>query len=148
MALELSGETTRCDYKVQVGRDKPKNWLKCVSAFANSEGGTVYFGVDDDGNVTGVDDAKGDIEYISQMIQSRIDPSVRYQLDAIDEDGKTVIALDVPASVHVPHYYTADGRREAFVRSGDRCEGASASQLNDMILRGTNRTWDMLDSGA
>lgn len=91
MALDLNGETTCCDYRVQVGRGRPKNWLKCVSTFANSEGGTVYFGVDDDGNVAGVDDAKGDIEYIPQMIQSRIDPPVRYQLDATEENGKTVL---------------------------------------------------------
>ena len=120
MALDLNGETTCCDCKVQVGRGKPKNWLKCVSAFANPEGGSVCFGIDDDGDVVGVDDVKADIEYISQMIQSRIDPPVRYQLDATDEGGKTVIALVVPPSVHVPHCYTADGRLDAFMRSGDR----------------------------
>lgn len=47
----------------------------------------------------------------------------------------------------VPHYYQADGRREVFVRNGDRSEQASTEHLNDLILKGTHQTWDTLDSG-
>ena len=47
----------------------------------------------------------------------------------------------------VPHYYQADGRREVFVRNGDRSEQASTEHLNDLILKGTHQTWDALDSG-
>lgn len=41
-------ETTDIEYKSQVERSKPKSWLKTVSAFANTAGGTVVFGIDDD----------------------------------------------------------------------------------------------------
>lgn len=113
-----NSESTDCEFKLMVNRDKPKNWLKCVSAFANTCGGTVYFGVDDDHDVVGVYDPQDDIEYISQTIRDRIDPVPRYSLSSIETDGKTVIVLEVQPSKHVPHYYQADGRREVFVRNG------------------------------
>ena len=142
-----NSESTDCEFKLMVNRDKPKNWLKCVSAFANTCGGTVYFGVDDDHDVVGVYDPQDDIEYISQTIHDRIDPVPRYSLSSIETDGKTVIVLEVQPSKHVPHYYQADGRREVFVRNGDRSEQASTEHLNDLILRGMHQTWDALDSG-
>ena len=41
-------EATECDFKVALEMKKPKSWLKSVSAFANSIGGTLFFGVADD----------------------------------------------------------------------------------------------------
>ena len=40
-------EKTDCEFKVVVERAKPKSWLKSVSAFANTVGGTIVFGIDD-----------------------------------------------------------------------------------------------------
>lgn len=41
-------ESTRLDYKVSLEEGKPKTWLKSVSAFANSHGGHILFGVTND----------------------------------------------------------------------------------------------------
>ena len=40
-------ETTNIDFKVNLEREKPKSWLKSVSAFANTKGGIILFGIDD-----------------------------------------------------------------------------------------------------
>lgn len=40
-------ETTDCDFKVALETEKPKSWLKSVSAFANTVGGKLIFGVSD-----------------------------------------------------------------------------------------------------
>ena len=40
-------ETTNIDFKVSLEKEKPKSWLKSVSAFANTKGGIILFGVDD-----------------------------------------------------------------------------------------------------
>ena len=48
-------ECTTYDFKRDVEEKKVRSWLKSVSAFANTEGGTLYFGVDDDANIVGVD---------------------------------------------------------------------------------------------
>lgn len=140
-------ESTSCDFKAKLERDKPKSWLKSVSAFANTAGGVLCFGIDNERNVIGVAEAQADVEFISQMIHDRIDPVPRYELSSSEIEGKSVILLEVQKGIHRPYYYRADGRCEAFVRNGDRSERASSERLNELILSGTNRTWDSLDSG-
>ena len=40
-------ETTNIDFKGDLEKEKPKSWLKSVSAFANTKGGIILFGIDD-----------------------------------------------------------------------------------------------------
>lgn len=58
----LIGESSEYDKKELVEIKKPKSWLKSVSAFANSFGGKLLFGIADDDTVTGLEDAQGDAE--------------------------------------------------------------------------------------
>lgn len=45
----LIAECTAYDFKVMLEEKKPKSWLKSVSAFANGLGGSLFFGIDNDG---------------------------------------------------------------------------------------------------
>ena len=67
-------EATECDFKVALEVKKPKSWLKSVSAFANGIGGTLFFGIDNDRNAVGLNDAQTDAETISRLIKERITP--------------------------------------------------------------------------
>ena len=55
-------EATEYEFKVAVEKNKPKSWLKSVSAFANGIGGTLFFGVSDDRTITGLDDAQATLK--------------------------------------------------------------------------------------
>ncbi len=57
-------ETTIYEFKQVVERSKPKSWLKSVSAFANSSGGTLFFGIDNNGHITGLDNIRNTIPVI------------------------------------------------------------------------------------
>ena len=74
MNLEtLIAECTAYDFKVILEEKKPKSWLKSVSAFANGMGGSLFFGIDDDGIVRGLDDIcykKKDIDYLRTILGS------------------------------------------------------------------------------
>ncbi|MBR6928116.1 MAG: ATP-binding protein, partial [Methanobrevibacter sp.] len=48
-------ECTAYDFKLMLEENKPKSWLKSVSAFANGLGGSLFFGIDNDGIVRGLD---------------------------------------------------------------------------------------------
>ena len=77
MELEtLIAECTAFDYKVTLEEKKPKSWLKSVSAFANGSGGSLFFGVDNGGNVQGLDDVQHVCEAISSRIRDYMDPLV------------------------------------------------------------------------
>ena len=59
------------DKKQMLEERKPKSWLKSVSAFANGEGGALIFGIADDGEVVGLQEAQHDAEIISEQIKQR-----------------------------------------------------------------------------
>ena len=49
-------ECTVYDFKMMLEEKKHRNWLKSISAFANGLGGSLFFGIDNDGIVKGLDD--------------------------------------------------------------------------------------------
>lgn len=76
-------------------------------AFANNKGGTLYFGVEDNGEVTGCD-GNYDLQNIIESIYEKTRPSIFVDPEEIGYNGKKVIALTV-ASDGITHA-TTDGR--------------------------------------
>lgn len=122
------GETTEYDKKQEVERRKVKSWLKSVSAFANGTGGCLIFGIADNDTVVGLEDAKGDSEFISQKIKERIDPLPQTLMKIEDIDGKEVLLLHVLAGDDTPYYYIGDGMLETYVRIGNESVVAEATE--------------------
>ena len=63
------GEATAYDKKLMLERKEPLSWLKSISAFANTSGGVLLYGVDNDGNLVGLENAERDAEDISEMVK-------------------------------------------------------------------------------
>lgn len=139
-------EATECDFKVALEIKKPKSWLKSVSAFANGIGGTLIFGIDDNRNVVGLTDAQADAEAISRLIKERISPYPNFILVPERKDGKNILILTVSSGYSTPYYYKADGVMETYIRIGNESVIAPSFALNQLILKGMNRTYDTLNS--
>ena len=137
-------EATECDFKVALEVKKPKSWLKSVSAFANGIGGTLFFGIDNDRNVIGLADAQTDAEDISRLIKERITPYPNFILAPERENGKDILVLSVSAGRSTPYYYKADGVMEAYIRIGNESVIDPSYVLNQLLLKGMNRTYDAL----
>ena len=69
---EYIGETSAYDKKVMLERGNSVSWLKRVSAFANTLGGKLLFGVSNEGEHVGLADAEKDAEDISEAIKMQI----------------------------------------------------------------------------
>lgn len=139
-------EATECDFKVALEIKKPKSCLKSVSAFANGIGGTLIFGIDDNRNVVGLTDAQADAEAISRLIKERISPYPNFILVPERKDGKNILILTVSSGYSTPYYYKADGVMETYIRIGNESVIAPSFALNQLILKGMNRTYDTLNS--
>lgn len=138
-------ETSNIDYKVALEERKPKSWLKSVSAFANSKGGIILFGVDDSTHeLEGLDDIQQVAEKITEIINARILPLPRYEINSFTEDGKDFLELKIGDGPSTPYYLVIDGRKEAFIRSGNQSIPAPEHILNNLILKGKNLTFDAL----
>lgn len=142
----LIGEATTYDKKQMLEVKRPKSWLKSVSAFANGEGGTLIFGISDDDQVSGMADAEGDAEKISEDIKSKLDPVPSVNLEYKEVDGKKLVLLHVYPGQETPYYYIGDKQRLAFVRVGNESVVADRIQLKSLVLKGSGRTYDGLPS--
>ena len=144
---DLIGEATEYDKKLALEEKKPKSWCKSVSAFANTFGGALIFGVSNEGMVVGLENPEGDAEKISEVIKTRLDPMPEFKLRFYQtEDGKVLIILDVYKGDETPYYYSGDGVLEAYVRVGNESVKATATELKRLVLRGKNTSYDSQNS--
>jgi len=97
----LIAECTAYDFKVMLEEKKPKSWLKSVSAFANGLGGYLFFGIDNDGIVKGLDDVQHVCEAINSKIRDYMDPLPEVEMIPYDMDGlRTCSSKSMPGITH------------------------------------------------
>lgn len=102
-----------------VEEKKPKSWLKSVSAFANGLGGSLFFGIDNECVVRGLDNVQHVCEVISTKIRDYMDPLPEVEMLPQRIGNLDILQLKVSTGNYTPYYYVGDGQRVAFVRVGD-----------------------------
>ena len=143
----LIAEATEYEFKSAVEVGKPRSWLKTVSAFANGVGGSIYFGVSDDGIAIGLNDPQKTAEQISELIKARIEPAIKnVVLEPFNIDGANILRVRVSGGAATPYYYTGDGNKIAYYRIGNESAQAPASVLNELLLKGFHQTFDALET--
>ncbi|WP_304223766.1 helix-turn-helix domain-containing protein, partial [Phocaeicola plebeius] len=140
----LIAECSSYDFKEMLERKKVKSWLKSVSAFANTDGGSLFYGVNDDGMIVGLENPQADADFISEMIKARLDPVPDVQLIPIEHEGRALLEVRVKAGTLTPYYYYQDGTRTAYTRVGNESVECNSQQLLSLVLKGTHMTWDSL----
>ena len=145
MKLEtLIAECTAYDFKLMLEERKPKSWVKSISAFANGLGGSLFFGIDNDGVVRGLDDMQHVCETISSKIRDYMDPLPDVEMIPQRIGDLDILQLKVNAGSYTPYYYIGDGQRIAFARVGDESLPVTAEQMVRLVLKGSNKTFDSL----
>ena len=142
----LIAEATEHDFKMMLEEKNPTSWLKSVSAFANGFGGSLYFGVSDDGTAVGLSDAQYTADKISEFILARIEPSLLYSLEPMLIENAEILRLVVESGKNKPYYVKSGDNRTAYYRSGNESVKAADRILSELILEGSNRTFDVLNS--
>lgn len=110
---------------------------KEIIAFANSDGGKLYIGVRDDGEVTGLDDPDGTALQVSNMVRDSIKPDITMFLhyQTIEENGKKIIEISVQRGTNRPYYIAKKGMRPegVYVRQGYSSVPATDTAIRCMI---------------
>ena len=115
----LIAECTAYDFKLMLEEKKPKSWLKSVSAFANGLGGSLFFGIDNECVVRGLNNVQHVCEVISTKIRDYMDPLPEVEMLPQRIGNLDILQLKVSTGNYTPYYYVGDGQRVAFVRVGD-----------------------------
>ncbi len=100
-------ETERIEFKRCIN----DRLAKTIVAFANTTGGDIYIGIDDFGNVLGIDDIDREMLKISNMVHDAICPELIQfvHIDPIELDGKPIILVSVEAGDEKPYYLASKG---------------------------------------
>ena len=111
----------------------PTGPLRTIVAFANSAGGRLAIGIDDDGTVVGVADPLAEDERIASLIADSIMPWLMPGIDLVPLGEKTVLVVDVPLSTGRPHYLASRGLADGtYVRLGSTNRKADASLIAEI----------------
>lgn len=123
-------ETENIEFKLQVTDEVYKE----VIAFANTDGGTIYIGIDDNGNVAGIDDADETFTRITNGIRDAIQPDVTMFIKyALQDNG--VVKITVGEGSYKPYYLKSKGLKPSgvYIRQGASKAQASPEQIRRMI---------------
>ena len=113
-------------------------FLKTVSAFSNYDGGIIWFGIDDNGNVKGVPDVKQSCLDIENKINDSISPQPNYTLEIQNNDQ--TIKLTVKSGVQKPYLY----KSKAYKRNDTATIEVDTLEFTRLILEGKNIRFEEL----
>jgi predicted HTH transcriptional regulator len=127
-----SGENQQVEFKRKF--TEPEKIAKEMIAFANTQGGKILFGIDDDKSVVGVESEKGEIEYISLAAQFFCEPPLKHTIEIMHIYRKDVIVVQIPESRTKPHRLIENGKQDedeskVYIRVKDKSVHASRETI-------------------
>ena len=117
-----------------------------VLAFANTDGGTLYIGINDDGSVEGVENPDAVMLQVMNMIRDTIRPDITVAVDCSTElmENKYVVVITIQRGVARPYYLANKGIRPAgvYVRQGASSVPASETTILQMIKESSGDVYE------
>ncbi len=132
--LIIGGEGSQVEFKRKIS--SAEKIARALIAFANTKGGTILFGVDDDGSIVGVESEKTELDLIELAGNHFCDPPIEPAIAIVPFNSKDVIAASVEESDDKPHYFLSseDGEEnKVFIRVNDKTVLASREVIK--VLR-------------
>lgn len=122
------GENERTEYKLELGKDSEiDEFIESIVAFANSFGGVILVGVDDHGNVKGIDDNQIQ-DKIFDYLSNRCEPPIKPQMAFGKVDNKKVLVIHVEKGNNKPYLLRGKG---VYVRAGATDRLASRIEIDE-----------------
>jgi len=119
-----------CELKSILTKDIKKE----IIAFANTNGGKIYIGINDDGSIVGLSNAEKDLEALTGMINEGIKPSlIEYTQISIKQlEDHNIIVIDIQSAPNKPYYLADKGLKPSGVYLR---HGSSSIQASDEIIK-------------
>lgn len=136
-----SGESSTVEFKRKL--TTPDKIAKEICAFANTKGGYLIIGIDDDRKVVGIESEKTEIDIIEIASQFYIFPPITPKsIKIINYNKKEIVVVEIEESNTKPHTIEdidekGKKRRIAYIRLGEK--SVIASREMKMLLSGLNR---------
>jgi predicted HTH transcriptional regulator len=140
--LELieEGENLHCEFKRKFS--SPEKIAREMLAFANTKGGYILFGVDDNKEIIGVESEKAEAELIKDAATTFCEPPVEYRLNYIDVEGKEIVIAEIPESDKKPH------RLQDYLKIFEISKAVVMIRVNDKSIRASKEMVRIMKADA
>jgi len=131
------GENGNIEFKRKFS--SPEKIAKEMIAFANTKGGKILFGVDDDKTIIGVDSEKGELELIRTAAKFYCEPEIEFDTDVLLLKKRDIVVVNIEESRTKPHRLVTDdspNEIKVYIRLNDKSILASKETVK--ILRNSN----------
>lgn len=114
---------------------------KEIIAFANTNGGYLIIGIDDDGSIYGVESEKGEAGLIKETAENHCEPPVFYKIEFVEIYGKEIVVVEIPESLTKPHRIQDYQNKfdlstaQVYVRVNDKSVPASKEMIKILQTR-------------
>lgn len=142
-----TGESSTVEFKRKT--TNPVKLAKEISAFANTKGGYLFIGVEDNGKIVGVHSEKADIGMIEAACHFHIDPMIDIETDAFSVNGRELVVAHVPESINKPHKVILEDKdtgkrfKRAYIRVGEKSLEASSEMARLMTYQNEGNGHDL-----
>jgi len=138
------GENEETEFKLEIDDKCKKKFLETVCSFSNSNSGRIFIGIDDNGNVKGLDENKIEkyFKKIPDLIRNWIDPQVKANIEIMEYRGNKIIIVGISKGDNPPYNYKDYGvyiRAESTDRIATRDELLSLIPKEPSIKDGLDR---------
>ena len=123
------------DQHIEFKQSWRDEYLQYIGGFANAQGGTLYIGIDDKGEVCGIKNAHTLLENLPNQINQTM--GLLAQVDLHVDEEKEYISIHVEPSDQAISY-----RGKFYYRSGSTLQEMNGVALTDFLFRKNNTTWD------
>ncbi len=100
-------ESLTIEFKSDQARLNDRDLIATVVCLANTDGGILYLGVEDNGTITGLHPQRQSPAALSALIANRTNPPISVRINILQEEGHNVAAIEVPKSPRL--VATSDG---------------------------------------
>lgn len=147
--LVSCGEGENIEFKRKVAH--PEKIIREIVAFANTKGGNLLIGVDDNGNIPGIKFADEEIYVLEKAIRQWCRPKLEYEVDVVPINGKkSIVHYKIKESEKKPHYVLNEDFKNHKLNGDKRIhkhKGKAYVRFEDKSLQASPEVWKILKRG-
>jgi ATP-dependent DNA helicase RecG len=125
------------DARIEFKRQHNDKVNKVLLSFLNTDGGTLFIGVDDDGSIFGVDNLDKELLKTVNSFRDSVtpDPSGYFSAVPVEKNGKLIIEVSVERGSMIPYCFKSYGLtpQGVYVRVGSESVSASREHIKQLI---------------
>lgn len=141
--LVAEGENSQTEFKRLV--HSPSKIARPIAAFANTAGGIILIGVDDDKRIVGIHSEKETLEIVHEAVRYHIEPEPEIDIFVEEFKRRLVLMVFVPESPGKPHYHLehpigckagkTEPKKRVYTREGNRNKALCDDRITLMLSK-------------